>query len=48
MTNFLKCLGYIQEDTPHVSSRILSSSVCISCNIDSSWAMQEYPGRNPD
>ena len=41
MTNFLKCLGYIQED-------ILSNSVCISCNIDSSWAMQEYPGRNPD
>ena len=26
----------------------LSNTVCISCNIDSNWAMQESPGRKPD
>ena len=27
---------------------LLSNAVCISCIIESSWAMHESPGRKPD
>ena len=41
MPKFIKCLGYIQRTPLKSLVGFLSNAVCISCNIDSSWAIQE-------
>ena len=48
MPNFMKCLRYIQEDAYISLVEFSSNAVCISCNIDSSWAKKENPGKKPD
>ena len=48
MPNFIKCTGYVEKYAPKSLVGVSSNAVYISCNIDSSWAMQESPGRKPD
>ena len=48
MPNFIKCTGYVEKYAPKSLVGASSNAVYISCNIDSSWAMQESPGRKPD
>ena len=39
----------MSRSTPLTSTVVLlSSAVCISCIIESSWALHESPGRKPD
>ena len=48
MSDFVKCFGNV-EKTPLTSTvELLSKAVCISCIIDSNWAILESPGRKPD
>ena len=39
----------MSRNTPLTSTvGLLSNAVCISCIIESSWAIHESPGRKPD